>query len=66
MSVGASEGEREFLGARQRVAWRRGLENGLAKQPGEIVPYRILPAAIDAVKKVAGSRLKLFSEGRTK
>src|SRR5262245_56414313 len=46
-----------------RVAWRRGLEDGLAKQPDEVVPYRILPAAVDAVKKVAGSRLKLFSEG---
>jgi fructose-bisphosphate aldolase class II len=46
-----------------RVAWRRGLEEGLAKQPDEVVPYRILPAAVDAVKKVAGSRLKLFNEG---
>ena len=113
--VGASEGEREFIGTRQlaalvrslreechikaaarvlltlhggsgtddddlrqaiaaginivhintelRVAWRRGLEDGLAKQPGEVVPYRILPAAVDAVKTVTGSRLKLFSEG---
>jgi fructose-bisphosphate aldolase class II len=46
-----------------RVAWRRGLEEGLAKRPDEIVPYRILPAAVDAVKKVVSSRLKLFSEG---
>ena len=45
------------------VAWRRGLEDGLAKQPDEVVPSRILPAAVDAVKKVAGSRLKLFNEG---
>jgi fructose-bisphosphate aldolase class II len=45
-----------------RVAWRRGLEDGLAKQPDEIVPYRILPAVVDAVKKVTSSRLKLFSE----
>jgi fructose-bisphosphate aldolase class II len=44
-----------------RVAWRRGLETGLAKWPNEIAPYKILPAAIDAVKKVATSRLKLFS-----
>jgi hypothetical protein len=29
----------------------------------EIVPYRILPAVVDAVKKVTSSRLKLFSEG---
>jgi fructose-bisphosphate aldolase class II len=46
-----------------RVAWRRGLEDGLAKRPDEVVPYKILPAAVDAVKKVASSRLKLFSEG---
>jgi fructose-bisphosphate aldolase class II len=46
-----------------RVAWRRGLEDGLAKHPDEIVPYRILPAVVDAVKKVTGSRFKLFSEG---
>jgi len=45
-----------------RVAWRRGLEEGLAKQPKEVVPYKILPAAIDAVKKVVSSRLKLFNE----
>src|SRR5262249_34992639 len=24
-----------------RVAWRRGLEDGLAKQPHEVVPYKI-------------------------
>src|SRR5262249_45888939 len=45
-----------------RVAWRRGLEEGLAKQPEAIVPYKILPAAVDEVKKVVGSRLNLFSE----
>ena len=38
------------------------LEEGLAKQPKEVVPYKILPAAIDAVKKVVSSRLKLFNE----
>jgi fructose-bisphosphate aldolase class II len=46
-----------------RVAWRRGLEDGLMKHPKEIVPYKILPAAVDAVKNVVSSRLKLFSEG---
>jgi fructose-bisphosphate aldolase class II len=44
-----------------RVAWRRGLEEGLAKQPQEVVPYKILPAAVEAVKQVAISRLKLFN-----
>jgi fructose-bisphosphate aldolase class II len=46
-----------------RVAWRRGLEDGLMKHQSEIVPYKILPVAVDAVKKVVGARLKLFSEG---
>ena len=45
-----------------RVAWRRGLEDGLAKQPQEVVPYKILPAPFEAVKQVATSRLKLFNK----
>ncbi|HEY7551350.1 MAG TPA: class II fructose-bisphosphate aldolase [Hyphomicrobiaceae bacterium] len=44
-----------------RVAWRRGLEEGLAKHPQEVVPYKILPAAAEAVKQVVRSRLSLFS-----
>jgi fructose-bisphosphate aldolase class II len=44
-----------------RVAWRRGLEEGLAKQPDEVVPYNILPFAVEAVKEVALSRLRLFN-----
>lgn len=27
-----------------RFAWRRGLDSSLAKQPNEIVPYKLLPA----------------------
>jgi fructose-bisphosphate aldolase class II len=46
-----------------RVAWRRGLEDGLARHPSEVVPYKILPAAVESVKEVVSSRLKLFSEG---
>jgi fructose-bisphosphate aldolase class II len=44
-----------------RVAWRHGLEQGLAENPDEVVPYKILPAAVAAVKAVALSRLKLFN-----
>jgi fructose-bisphosphate aldolase class II len=44
-----------------RVAWRRGLEDGLAKQPDEVVPYKILPSVVNSVREVVGSRLKLFS-----
>jgi fructose-bisphosphate aldolase, class II len=47
-----------------RVAWRRGLEAGLAKQPDEVVPYKILPSAVDSVKEVVISRLRLFSGKR--
>jgi fructose-bisphosphate aldolase class II len=47
-----------------RVAWRRGLEQGLAKQPDEVVPYKILPSAVDAVRQVVSSRLKLFNGER--
>jgi ketose-bisphosphate aldolase len=47
-----------------RVAWRRGLEEGLAKHPDEVVPYKILPPAVDAVKEVVVSRLKLFNAER--
>ena len=47
-----------------RVAWRRGLEEGLAKQPDEVAPYKILPFAVESVKKAARSRLKLFNADR--
>ena len=43
-----------------RVAWRRGLEEGLSKLPHEVVPYKILPFAVESVKNVARSRLELF------
>src|SRR5215469_5810649 len=42
-----------------RLAWRQGLERGLSKQPGEVAPYKILPLAVESVKQVAISRLKL-------
>lgn len=47
-----------------RVAWRRGLEEGLAKEPEEVVPYKILPPAVEAVKEVVASRLRLFNAER--
>jgi fructose-bisphosphate aldolase class II len=47
-----------------RVAWRHGLEHGLAQQPDEVVPYKILPFAVDSVKQVVGSRLRLFNGER--
>jgi fructose-bisphosphate aldolase, class II len=47
-----------------RVAWRRGLEEGLAKKPQDVVPYKILPFAMESVKGVARARLRLFSLDR--
>jgi fructose-bisphosphate aldolase class II len=44
-----------------RVAWRRGLESGLAARPDEVVPYKILPFAVDSVQQVVASRLRLFN-----
>jgi fructose-bisphosphate aldolase, class II len=43
-----------------RVAWRRGLEEGISKEPDEVVPYKILPFAVRSVEAVARSRLALF------
>ena len=45
-----------------RVAWRRSLESSLASRPDDVVPYKILPPAVDAVKDVVTSRLQLFSQ----
>jgi fructose-bisphosphate aldolase class II len=45
-----------------RIAWRQGLDASLTKHPQEVVPYKILPAAIDVIKEVAASRLKLFNK----
>ena len=44
-----------------RVAWRRGLDGGLTKLPNEVVPYKILPFAVESVKQVALLRLRLFN-----
>jgi fructose-bisphosphate aldolase class II len=44
-----------------RIAWRRGLEDALSRNPKEVVPYKILPSAVESVKQVALSRLQLFN-----
>ncbi len=44
-----------------RLAWRRGVEAGLAAAPNEVAPYKILGPAVEAVQEVVSSRLKLFS-----
>jgi fructose-bisphosphate aldolase class II len=43
-----------------RLAWKRGLEAGLARREDEVVPYKILPSAVAAVHDVVSARLRLF------
>ena len=47
-----------------RVAWRHGLEDGLNKHPDEVAPYKMLPFAVEPVKQVTLSRLRLFNSVR--
>jgi len=44
-----------------RLAWRRGLEDAFAKERDQVVPYKLLPAAVDAMKQVVSARLLLFN-----
>jgi fructose-bisphosphate aldolase, class II len=44
-----------------RVAWRNGLQAGLAAHANQVVPYKILPYAVESVKQVVLARLKLFN-----
>jgi fructose-bisphosphate aldolase, class II len=44
-----------------RLAWRRGLEAAFVKEPDQVVPYKLLPAAVDAMKQVVSARLLLFN-----
>ena len=44
-----------------RIAWRRGVEDGLRNNPDEIAPYKILPPVVENIKKVVTARLKLFN-----
>jgi fructose-bisphosphate aldolase, class II len=43
-----------------RVAWRQSLLQSLARDPNEVVPYKILRPVIDSVKHIVSSRLRLF------
>src|SRR5262249_1024278 len=47
-----------------RVAWRRGLDDPFLKRPQEVVPYKILPCAVESVRQVTRSRLSLFNNHR--
>jgi len=43
-----------------RVAWRESLDESLARDSDEVVPYKILRPVVDSVKQVVSSRLRLF------
>ena len=43
-----------------RLAWRRGVEEGL-KDPSEIAPYKIVAPAVPSIKQIVIDRLKLFN-----
>ena len=45
-----------------RLAWRRGVEAGLAASPNEIAPYKILPPAVTGIKDIVADRLKIFND----
>ena len=44
-----------------RLAWRRGVETGLAANADEIAPYKILPPAVQGIQNIVIDRLKLFN-----
>jgi fructose-bisphosphate aldolase, class II len=44
-----------------RLAWRRGLEAAFANERDQVVPYKLLPSAVTAMKQVVSARLALFS-----
>ena len=44
-----------------RVAYRKGIEEGLTAKPDEVAPYRYLNVGRDAVQHVVTERLKLFN-----
>ena len=60
-AVEAAKAGFDSINTEVRVAWRHGLEKGLTGQPNEVVPYKILTSAIEAIKQVVTSRLKLFN-----
>jgi len=45
-----------------RVVWRRSLDEALSAMPDEVVPYKILPAVVEATRRLAIARLKLFNK----
>lgn len=49
-----------------RLTWRRAFDAAFAKQPQEIVPYKILPHVIDPIRDVVKARLALFNASQSR
>lgn len=45
-----------------RVAWRKGFEEALRKNPDEVAPYKLMGPALEKMEEVIENRLKLFSK----
>ncbi len=43
-----------------RLAWRRGVEEGL-RDPNEIAPYKLVAPAVTEIQKIVENRLRLFN-----
>ncbi|MFH1181312.1 MAG: class II fructose-bisphosphate aldolase, partial [bacterium] len=44
-----------------RSAFTKTLKEVLAKNPGEMIPYKYMPAVIDGVQKIVEEKIKLFN-----
>lgn len=44
-----------------RIAYRKGIEQGLLKDADEVAPYKFLAPGVDAVKDVVVSRIRFFA-----
>lgn len=44
-----------------RQAWRHGMEEGLAKNPDEVAPYKISISSVEEMKKIIKRKLEIFN-----
>ena len=44
-----------------RLAWRKGLEESFAEDPGEIAPYKLLRPSTEAITDMVFQKLKLLN-----
>ncbi|WP_456683359.1 class II fructose-bisphosphate aldolase [Bradyrhizobium sp. S3.14.4] len=45
-----------------RVAWRRSLDEALAAMPHEVVPYKILPAVVEATRRLVNLSIEIVQQ----